>query len=84
MKEGRKPEYTEKTPGDELQKMPHTKAQRFKPQARHSNPHNSIGGRLGNQTCEPLHHSSPPVVVIIFQKRHWREKNLPKKAILLI
>ena len=24
MKEGRKPEYPEKTPGDELQKMPHT------------------------------------------------------------
>ena len=30
MKEGRKPEYPEKTPGDELQKMPHTKARRFK------------------------------------------------------
>ena len=27
-------EYPEKTPGDELQKMPHTKARRFKPQAR--------------------------------------------------
>ena len=26
MKEGRKPEYPEKTPGDKLQKMPHTKA----------------------------------------------------------
>ena len=34
MKEGRKPEYPEKTPGDELQKMPHTTAQRFKPQMR--------------------------------------------------
>ena len=34
MKEERKPEYQEKTPGDELQKMPHTKAPRFKPQAR--------------------------------------------------
>ena len=34
MKEERKPEYPEKTPGNELQKMPHTKAQRFKPQAR--------------------------------------------------
>ena len=34
MKEGRKPEYPEKTPGDELQKMPHTTAQRFKSQAR--------------------------------------------------
>ena len=30
MKEGRKPEYPEKTPGDELQKMPHTTARRFK------------------------------------------------------
>ena len=26
MKEGRKPEYPEKTPDDELLKMPHTKA----------------------------------------------------------
>ena len=34
MKEGRKPEHPEKTPGDELQKMPHTTARRFKPQAR--------------------------------------------------
>ena len=34
MKKGRKPEYPEKTPGDELQKMPHTSARRFKPQAR--------------------------------------------------
>ena len=34
MKEGRKPEYPEKTPGDELQKMPHTTARRFKHQAR--------------------------------------------------
>ena len=29
MKDGVKPEYPEKTPGDELQKMPHTKARRF-------------------------------------------------------
>ena len=35
MKEGSKPEYPEKTPGDELQKMPHTTARRFKLQARH-------------------------------------------------
>ena len=34
MKERRRPEYPEKTPGDQLQKMPHTKARRFKPQAR--------------------------------------------------
>ena len=33
-KEGRKPEYPEETPGNELQKMPHTTARRFKPQAR--------------------------------------------------
>ena len=32
MKEGRKPEYPEKTPDDELQKMSHTKARKFKPQ----------------------------------------------------
>ena len=30
MKEGRKPEYPEKYPDDELPKMPHTKARRFK------------------------------------------------------
>ena len=34
MKEVRKPEYPEKTPDDELQKMPHTKARKFKPQPR--------------------------------------------------
>ena len=34
MKEGREPEYPEKTPDDELQKMPHSKARIFKPQAR--------------------------------------------------
>ena len=34
MKEGRKPEYPEKNPDDELQKMQHTKARRFEPKAR--------------------------------------------------
>ena len=34
MKEGKKPEYQEKIPSDELQKMPHTKARSFKPKAR--------------------------------------------------
>ena len=34
MKEGRKPEYPEKTPDDVFQKMPHTKARKFKPQTR--------------------------------------------------
>ena len=33
MKEGRKPELGE-NPDDELQKMPHTKARKFKPQPR--------------------------------------------------
>ena len=74
MKEGRKPEYPEKIPGDELQKMPFTRARRFKPQARfeptqqhwrHARKADmltftpcvapSIGGRLGKQTCLPLH-----------------------------
>ena len=32
MKEGRKPEHPEKTPDDELQKMPRTKSRKFKPQ----------------------------------------------------
>ena len=34
MKEGRKTEYTEKTRDDELQKMPHIKARKFKSQTR--------------------------------------------------
>ena len=41
MKEGRKPEYPEKSSDDELQKMPHTKARKFKPhtEARKFKPH---------------------------------------------
>ena len=50
MKEERKPEYPEKTPGNELQKMLHTKPADSSPK-RDSNPHNSIGGRPGKQTC---------------------------------
>ena len=34
MKEGRKPEYPEKTPDDELLKTAHIKARKFKPQPR--------------------------------------------------
>ena len=34
MKEGRKPDYPEKPPDDELQKMPRTKALKLKPQPR--------------------------------------------------
>ena len=33
MKEGRKPEYPEKTLSDELQKMSHTKPRGFKPRS---------------------------------------------------
>ena len=34
MKEGRIPEYLQKTPDDELQNMPHTEAPKIKPQPR--------------------------------------------------
>ena len=34
MKEGKKPEYPETTPDNKIQKMPHTNALKFKPQAR--------------------------------------------------
>ena len=51
MKEERKPEYPEKTPGDELQKMPHTRMPEDSSPKRDSNPRSSIGGRLGKQTC---------------------------------
>ena len=49
MKEGRKPEYPEKIPGDELQKMPQ-KCEDSSPK-RDSNPLNSIGGWLKKHTC---------------------------------
>ena len=50
MKEGRRPEYPEKIPGDELQKNHKLKPEGSSPK-RDSSPHNSIGGRLGKQTC---------------------------------
>ena len=46
---GRKTEYPEKTPDDELQKIP-LKPEDSSPK-RDSNPHSSICGRLGKQTC---------------------------------
>ena len=49
MEERRKPENPEITPNDEFQKMPHTKARKSSPD-RNSNPHSSIGCRLGKQT----------------------------------
>ena len=42
----RKPEFPEKTPGDELQKKPEDSSTKGD-----SNLHNSIGGRLGKQMC---------------------------------
>ena len=58
MKEGRKPEYPEKTPDDELQKMPHTKAQKFKRQARleHAQQH---WWQARNTDVLTTHHTSP-------------------------
>ena len=50
------------SPDDELQKMPHTIARKFKPQTR-SDPHSSIGGRLGKHSCKPLRHASPLALV---------------------
>ena len=47
IKEERKPE---KTRADELQKMPHTVAQKFKPQLRLEPALSTIGGRLGKNT----------------------------------
>ena len=58
MKEERKPEYPEKTPDKELQKMPRTTVRTFKPH-QDSNPHSSIDGRVGKKTHLPLHHVSP-------------------------
>ena len=46
MKQGRKLEYPEKTPGDVLQKM----AEESSPKG-DSNPYNAVDGRLGKQTC---------------------------------
>ena len=39
--------------------MSHTKPESLSP-SRDSNPHCSIGDRLGKQTCVLLHHASPP------------------------
>ena len=50
MKEWRKPEYPEKTAGDELQKNATLRPEDSSPK-RDSNPHYSIGGRPGKQTC---------------------------------
>ena len=63
MKKGRKPEYPEKTPDDKLQSHI-LKLENSRPN-RDSNLYSSIGGRVGKQTYQPLHHaspSSPPVL----------------------
>ena len=42
---------------------------------RDSNPHNSIGGGLGKQTCESLHHASP-----LCYLRHLNQPQLPDRT----
>ena len=49
MKERRKLEYPEKTPGNKLQKMPENSSLN-----QDLNPHSSTGGRLGKQTITPF------------------------------
>ena len=56
MKEGRKPEYPEKTLATRFRKCHILKPEDSSPK-RDSNPHKSIGGRLGKQTYQPLHHA---------------------------
>ena len=51
MKEGRKPERPEKTPDNELQKICHILKPENASRNQDSNPHCSIGDRLGKQTC---------------------------------
>ena len=58
MKEGRKPEYPEKTLNNEFQKSHILQPENSSPN-QDSNPHSTIGGRLGKQTYEQLHHASP-------------------------
>ena len=57
MKEWRKPENPEKTLVTSFRKCHILKPEDPSPK-RDSNAHNSIGGRLGKQTCQPLHHAS--------------------------
>ena len=47
---GRKPEYPEKNPDSELQKMAHIIKPENSSPNQDSNPHFGIGGRLGKQT----------------------------------
>ena len=57
MKEGRKPEYPEKkTLTGSFRKCHKLKPKNSSPK-RDPNPHSSIGGRLGKQTCQPFHHA---------------------------
>ena len=71
MKEGRKPEYPEKTPGAELQKMPHIPKPEDSSPKRASNPH--TGGRLGKQTCPTVTPRVAPTVSTV-RSFHSKEK----------
>ena len=70
MKEGRKPEYLEKTPGDELQKMPHITAWRFKPQARLKSAQQHWWHWQAKKADMLLHHASPLALVAGQESRH--------------
>ena len=50
MKEGRKPEYPQKTLATSFRKCHILQPEDLSPK-RDSNPRSSIGGRLGKQTC---------------------------------
>ena len=63
MKEGRKQEYPEKTPNDELQKMPHTEARKFKPQPRHEH---TLEHWWQARKADVLSHHASPRSVFLF------------------
>ena len=75
MKEWRKPEYPEKNPDDELQKMPHTKARNFKPQLRleRANHHTTwrphynlcLNSALSIRSSAPAAHLNFIIIIII-------------------
>ena len=68
MKEGRTPEYTEETPDDELQKRPHTKAQRFKPQARLEPA--LVAGQEGRRANHYTKRRPITMIILVLWSRH--------------
>ena len=82
MKEGRKPEYPEKTPGDEFQKMPHTTARRFKPPARlkHAQKHWWQARKADMLTV--TFHASSTLVYQCFSVAQLLETSMTKRVFL--